>query len=330
LSSACGTDLKHPFVWTAVEQPCTATLATCTSEGGSSMMRDYNATGEVSAENFMREHGFTEKQSIYRKSDNTYATIIELNDDSIKLKISDGKDGIVHISSFIKGEWEKISRAPKADEKGKTIMSWSVWERYAPHNALAMELKVVQGSIYKALWGLANEHRDIPQWVRIETAPNNVCSLKAFKLHELKLVPSTLKIDCIPDSPDCVLPKGAVDLGVVSMCAFDKYRFWLQPHGLHAFKFDGAMTTDAQKLCVPAWLVQYASDDAHVNMEWSNDLSKCDRTSTAEFEVPILVNSRTVKKGERLFLKKPPNAGVTVVVSVPIEFATPAKKLRTA
>jgi hypothetical protein len=327
LQTICAETIDHPFVAEAVNQQAPEVKGESVSAKRTALMRDYNDTGESTVD-FMKENGFVVNQSIYRKADNTYATITELVNNIVKLRMQDGKEGVINISSFIKGEWEQKDmkkKDMKTNQQATMILKWKQWENHAPYSSLAMEICMVQGSIYKVLWNLANEHSEIPQWLRIETKPRNVCTLKGFNTSELKLVPSTLKIDCILDAPDCV-PRCAVDLGVVSMgaktTAQTKFRCLLQPHTF----ISEDLSDDAPRLVSPAWLVSHTGDDKDVNMAWSLDLSKCNRKSTDQVEVPLLVNTRVLKKGDRLFLKKPPESKVC---TVNIEFNTPAKKLRT-
>ena len=202
------------------------------------------------------------------------------------------------------------------------VVDWKCWKNSTPYNSVAMEISVVQGMICKALWDKAKEHESIIQWLIIHSKPRNIYAKKEFKANELKLVPSTLKIDAHP-SISASVPRSAVDLGVILIGPDNKsgFRLWLSSH---TFICEDD-TNPTPKLVSPAFLVPYGSDDSDVNMRWDSDLSGCTVTNTDHLKIPLLVNTRAIKKGEKLFVKKPPDEKA---LAVEIEFETPAKKLR--
>ena len=85
---------------------------------------------------------------------------------------------------------------------------------------------------------------------------------------------------------------------------------------------------DKDKFVNPCWNVQTTSDVDAINMKWSQDLVEHEDTSvttSCETKMPLLVNTKLIKKGCQLLMTKQVKTEDTKKVT-PIEIVKPAKK----
>ena len=151
-------------------------------------LRTLDSMGRISNAAMLKDAGFTEGMTVYRKTDDTTAVIQTMAAGQITLKVGDALK-TCSSESFLKGSW-KPSRDKAEPEK---IDSWL---RYSPQNSkehmvAAMRAKVVYTMYVKAT--------PSPTELELFAKPKQVKALKKFPKGALRLELQTYKVDIKTD-----------------------------------------------------------------------------------------------------------------------------------
>ena len=126
--------------------------------------------------------------------------------------------------------------------------------------------------------------------MRCRPNTKDVIAAKAISKHALQIIPVTSKIQVQEATKGKQIPPSAISMGQkkIGEAVFD---MWLTPHPLK----EGCLVS-------PAFMVRSTEDESKANMEIWPALG---RQQVKELKVPVLRNTKAVKKGEQLLVYRP-------------------------
>ena len=176
------------------------------------------------------------------------------------------------------------------------------WTNHRPSNIDCNIEHVAKLSVQLAVHHLANI-TPVPV-VKLQTKPSkSVYSDIAHQPGKLVLVPETTRITC--QSGSAQPPNGGLQCEVPEHMKTNGQTYWLMPQY-------------SEKYAVPAWIVRTTEDDSAANIEVQQRQiyvsassskgagSKGKGNQSSCFTIPVLTNSKAVKKGDELFIYKEP------------------------
>lgn len=180
----------------------------------------------------------------------------------------------------------------------RKVVHWAEWEKISPTSSELLLHSVMKGDCFRAIFNAAMKHNAILKDIDVQVKPRAIIALKEFMPGTLILVPSSNSI-VLNDYKTAMTatPKAGVSLGEITVNSTSAFA-WLYPH-----VFCGTPDPEKPTMMVPAWIVPGVVDDELTNMAWDCDL-KLTANPIANLRVPLLVNTRHVAKGDKLYVAK--------------------------
>jgi hypothetical protein len=218
LSSIAGVGILNPWLTEIVAASIAAGPTAIPRALTGVIMRDLSSDGKLRNEcALVVEKGFSVGMTVARKADKIVGTIQSIAASGVVIRVqgAEGKMVVGSLDSFGNGEWAEFT--PKAEPE-----ELLEWHAHAPHVSPLFDALLHKGEIAMQMHDLDEKHAAVLIGSKVFVKPKkDVVASKAFALHKLILVPSTVRVDCKSDCKD-VVPSGCVDVG-----CHGGMRFWL-------------------------------------------------------------------------------------------------------
>ena len=175
------------------------------------------------------------------------------------------------------------------------------WKSLQPSISLQNHIDLMRGVVFAHLIKLSAKHEALWQRLLLIDTPRELRAGTNFKANELTLVPAVPLRSIVGLKKSKGVPNPyAKSVGVLlePPKVAEAIEFWIMPMSSWP-KLDVSPGDEPQQV-TPFFWVQQKADETEVNMKFMND-TQCVHDVTVT--VPLLVNSRPIKKHERLFIQ---------------------------
>ncbi|CAK9023452.1 Uncharacterized protein SCF082_LOCUS16217 [Durusdinium trenchii] len=257
-------------------------------------MREYDESGKQHTTAALEEAGFAVSQRVLHKKTKQEGEIVAMTSEKVTINLDSKTTMTVGAQDFLMGQWQTV--------KAKAPIEFLAWEDREPFKSVEVSVMELQAGACLALCEAAKK-KSLEGLIALQTKPaKDVIAAKAISKHALQIIPVTSKIQVQEATKGKQIPPSAISMGQkkIGEAVFD---MWLMPHPLK----EGCLVS-------PAFMVRSTEDESKANMEiWH-----------VKDKVPVLRNTKAVKKGEQLLVYRPK------VEAVEDPAAHPSKKARKA
>lgn len=238
-------------------------------------MREYDESGKQHTTAALEEAGFAVSQRVLHKKTKQEGEIVAMTSEKVTINLDSKTTMTVGAQDFLMGQWQTV--------KAKAPIEFLAWEDREPFKSVEVSVMELQASACLALCEAAKK-KSLEGLIALQTKPaKDVIAAKAISKHALQIIPVTSKIQVQEATKGKQIPPSAISMGQkkIGEAVFD---MWLMPHPLK----EGCLVS-------PAFMVRSTEDESKANMEiWH-----------VKDKVPVLRNTKAVKKGEQLLVYRP-------------------------
>ena len=245
-------------------------------------MREYDESGKQYTTAALEEAGFAVSQRVLHKKTKEEGEIVAMTSEKVTINLDSKTTMTVGAQEFLMGHWQTV--------KAKAPIEFLAWEDWEPFKSVEVSVMELQAGACLALCEAAKK-KSLEGLITLQTKPaKDVIAAKAISKHALQIIPVTSKIQVQEATKGKQIPPSAISMGQkrIGGAVFD---MWLTPHPLK----EGCLVS-------PAFMVRSAEDESKANMEIWPALGG---QQVKELKVPVLRNTKAVKKGEQLLVYRP-------------------------